>query len=104
MPRKISDQGDAIRTPLKIGTLLHLVVPQNVSRVHKAESHRSEQKGFANLVRGAFGMFRNVTAHQARILWAAEIARRKFVSLNTKRRVGRRNFTFGPSQVGSEPV
>ncbi|MGK9235859.1 TIGR02391 family protein [Inquilinus limosus] len=34
------------------------------------ESHRSEQKGFANLVRGAFGMFRNVTAHEARILWA----------------------------------
>jgi uncharacterized protein (TIGR02391 family) len=34
------------------------------------ESHRSEQKGFANLVRGTFGMFRNVTAHEARILWA----------------------------------
>ena len=33
------------------------------------DSHRSEQKGFANLVRGAFGMFRNVTAHEARILW-----------------------------------
>jgi len=33
------------------------------------ESHRSEQKGFANLVRGTFGMFRNVTAHEARILW-----------------------------------
>lgn len=33
------------------------------------ESHRSEQKGFANLVRGAFGMFRNVTAHEAKILW-----------------------------------
>ena len=27
------------------------------------ESHWSEQKGFANLVRGTFGMFRNVTAH-----------------------------------------
>ena len=34
------------------------------------ESHRSEQKGFANLVRGTFGMFRNVTAHEARILWS----------------------------------
>ena len=33
------------------------------------DSHRSEQRGFANLVRGAFGMFRNVTAHEARIHW-----------------------------------
>ena len=33
------------------------------------ESHRSEQKGFANLVKGTFGMFRNPTAHEARIHW-----------------------------------
>lgn len=33
-------------------------------------SERSEQSGFANLVRGAFGMFRNPTAHDARIHWA----------------------------------
>lgn len=33
-------------------------------------SQRSEQRGFANLVRGAFGMFRNPTAHGARIHWA----------------------------------
>lgn len=32
-------------------------------------SERSEQSGFANLVRGAFGMFRNPTAHEARIHW-----------------------------------
>lgn len=32
-------------------------------------SERSEQTGFANLVRGAFGMFRNPTAHEARINW-----------------------------------
>lgn len=31
---------------------------------------RSEQSGFANLVRGTFGMFRNPTAHEARIHWA----------------------------------
>jgi uncharacterized protein (TIGR02391 family) len=36
------------------------------------ESHWSEQKGFANLVRGTFGMFRNVVAHEARILWAMQ--------------------------------
>src|SRR3546814_4701049 len=28
-------------------------------------SERSEQSGFANLVRGTFGMFRNPTAHEA---------------------------------------
>lgn len=28
------------------------------------------QSGFANLIKGAFGMFRNPTAHEAHILWA----------------------------------
>lgn len=32
-------------------------------------SERSEQSGFANLVKGVFGMFRNPTAHEARIHW-----------------------------------
>jgi uncharacterized protein (TIGR02391 family) len=32
-----------------------------------SESEIREQRGFANLVRGAFGMFRNPTAHAARI-------------------------------------
>lgn len=32
-------------------------------------SEKSEQSGFANLVKGAFGMFRNTTAHEARINW-----------------------------------
>lgn len=36
------------------------------------ESERSEQKGFANLLRGTFGMFRNTTAHAARIHWTME--------------------------------
>jgi uncharacterized protein (TIGR02391 family) len=30
----------------------------------------SEQRGFANLVKGAFGMFRNPTAHAPRIHWS----------------------------------
>jgi uncharacterized protein (TIGR02391 family) len=34
------------------------------------ESQRSEQSGFANLVKGVFGMFRNPTAHEARIRWS----------------------------------
>lgn len=33
------------------------------------ESQRSEQSGFANLIKGTFGMFRNPSAHEAR-LWA----------------------------------
>ncbi|MQR00669.1 TIGR02391 family protein [Glaciimonas soli] len=33
------------------------------------DSERSEQRGFANLVRGAFSMFRNPTAHEARVRW-----------------------------------
>ncbi|WP_262966872.1 TIGR02391 family protein [Methylobacter psychrophilus] len=35
----------------------------------KTESEKSEQKGFANLLRGTFSMFRNTTAHEARINW-----------------------------------
>lgn len=35
----------------------------------KTESQQSEQRGFANLVRGTFGMFRNTTAHAPRIYW-----------------------------------
>jgi uncharacterized protein (TIGR02391 family) len=33
------------------------------------ESHRSEQKGFVNLVKGLFGTFRNPTAHAPKIEW-----------------------------------
>ena len=35
----------------------------------KTESEKSEQKGFANLLRGIFSMFRNTTAHEAKINW-----------------------------------
>lgn len=34
------------------------------------ESDRSEQRGFANLLKGIFGMFRNTTAHAPKINWA----------------------------------
>ena len=33
------------------------------------DSERSEQRGFANLVKGLFGTFRNPTAHAPRIAW-----------------------------------
>lgn len=35
----------------------------------RTASEKSEQSGFANLVKGTFGMFRNPTAHEARIHW-----------------------------------
>lgn len=33
------------------------------------KSEKDEQKGFCNLLVGTFGMFRNPTAHEARVLW-----------------------------------
>jgi uncharacterized protein (TIGR02391 family) len=36
----------------------------------ESDSDVSEQKGFANLIKGAFGMFRNRTAHTPKIKWA----------------------------------
>ena len=33
------------------------------------ETEKSEQKGFSNLIKGVFGMFRNTTAHSAKIVW-----------------------------------
>lgn len=35
-----------------------------------SESDRSEQRGFCNLCKGVFGMFRNTTAHAPKISWA----------------------------------
>lgn len=36
------------------------------------ESDWSERKGFAHLIKGVFGMFRNTTAHAPKIIWAVE--------------------------------
>ncbi|WP_323798166.1 TIGR02391 family protein [Nisaea sp.] len=44
--------------------------PLLVINAWSTESERSEQGGFANLIRGTFGMFRNPTAHEAQIRWA----------------------------------
>ncbi len=38
----------------------------------RTESEQSEQKGFANLLKGVFGTFRNVVAHAPKIVWAVE--------------------------------
>lgn len=38
----------------------------------KSDTEISEHKGFANLLRGFFGMFRNTTAHAPKITWVIE--------------------------------
>ena len=35
----------------------------------QTETEQSEQKGFSNLIKGVFGMFRNTTAHAPKIVW-----------------------------------
>jgi len=44
--------------------------PRIVINAFISESERSEQRGFANLLRGIVGMFRNPTAHAPRIHWS----------------------------------
>lgn len=39
-----------------------------------SKSEQDEQKGFVNLLKGVFGMFRNPTAHEAKVNWAMERA------------------------------
>jgi uncharacterized protein (TIGR02391 family) len=45
-------------------------VPMLAINPQATKSERDEQKGFGNLLKGVFGMFRNPTAHEARIHWA----------------------------------
>ena len=57
---ELVDRALSISTPLiKINTL-------------ETETHKSEQKGFGNLIKGVFGMFRNTTAHSPKIVWHIE--------------------------------
>jgi uncharacterized protein (TIGR02391 family) len=44
--------------------------PVLVINAFQTKSEKSEQRGFANLIKGAFGMFRNPTAHAPKISWA----------------------------------
>lgn len=43
--------------------------PRLVINDFLTESDRSEQRGFVNLLKGMFGMFRNTTAHNPKITW-----------------------------------
>lgn len=38
----------------------------------QSETEQSEQRGFANLLKGVFGTFRNVTAHAPKVKWPIE--------------------------------
>ncbi|ROR63996.1 uncharacterized protein (TIGR02391 family) [Vibrio crassostreae] len=44
-------------------------IPYLALNTLQAESEKSEQKGFANLLIGLFGTFRNTTAHAPKITW-----------------------------------
>lgn len=44
-------------------------IPMLAINLLKTDSEKSEQRGFLNLLKGTFGMFRNPTAHEAKILW-----------------------------------
>ena len=60
----LSDDGDELVRRSLCGEIPMLAINALTTR-----SERSEQSGFANLLRGTFGMFRNTTAHEARINW-----------------------------------
>jgi uncharacterized protein (TIGR02391 family) len=42
-------------------------VPRVAINTLSSQTERDEQKGFANLIKGVFGMYRNPTAHDPRI-------------------------------------
>ena len=57
---ELVDEAFSVRNPLlAINTL-------------QSETEQSEQKGFANLLKGVFGTFRNVIAHAPKIKWPIE--------------------------------
>lgn len=48
-------------------------IPMLAINILQTKSEKMEQSGFANLLKGIFGMFRNPTAHEARINWNMEL-------------------------------
>lgn len=47
-------------------------IPHLALSTLQTESEQSEQKGFANLLKGVFGTFRNTTAHAPKVTWVIE--------------------------------
>ncbi|MBI1213756.1 MAG: TIGR02391 family protein [Alphaproteobacteria bacterium] len=60
----LTGDGDTIVT-----TAFQLNSPLLALNTLRTETEQSEQKGFANLLRGTFGTFRNPTAHGPKISW-----------------------------------
>ena len=48
--------------------------PPLIINAFQTKTEKSEQRGFVNLIKGAFGMFRNPTAHIPKISWAVNRA------------------------------
>ncbi|RUM44506.1 MAG: TIGR02391 family protein, partial [Hydrogenimonas sp.] len=44
-------------------------IPKIAINMLDTQSLQSEQKGFMSLLKGIFSMFRNTTAHEAKIIW-----------------------------------
>ena len=61
-----SDGGELIDSVFSINNPILLI--NNLT----TKTEKSEHKGFANLLRGFFGMFRNTTAHSPKIKWSIE--------------------------------
>jgi uncharacterized protein (TIGR02391 family) len=61
----LSDDGAALVDRALAGD-----APLIVINALETDSEKSEQRGFANLIKGTFGMFRNTTAHAPKINWA----------------------------------
>nr|WP_298690164.1 TIGR02391 family protein [uncultured Dongia sp.] len=61
----LQDDGVALVNRALSGDFPMLAINPRVTK-----SEQDEQKGFANLIVGIFGMFRNPTAHEAKIKWS----------------------------------
>jgi len=61
-----SDGSELVEAAFAIGN------PRLTINPLQTETDKSEHKGFANLIKGFFGMFRNTTAHVPRIQWTIE--------------------------------
>jgi uncharacterized protein (TIGR02391 family) len=64
---KASVEGDGASIVEQVFSVKSPILALNTLR---SESEQSEQKGFANLLKGVFGTFRNVLAHAPKINWA----------------------------------
>jgi uncharacterized protein (TIGR02391 family) len=64
---KASVEGDGASIVDQVFSVKSPILALNTLR---SESEQSEQKGFANLLKGVFGTFRNVLAHAPKINWA----------------------------------